>query len=289
VAEALGHKMGQIIGDMFEAAMKELLVPLAERYGVYLDFSHPRPARAKRTRVVWQDREGNKHLLDYVFERGGSETTIGSPAAFVETAWRRYTKHAKNKVQEIDAAVTPLAEAYGSFRPFLGAVLGGDFTENSLTQLRSRGFSVLYISYPQVVSAFREVGIDMSYNEETTDAEFSAKIRDLRALGDEQLTIVKSKLLLEQPAAAAFVGQLEESLGRSAVRVQVTALHGDTVELASVADAIAYITEYPTGGGTASPATRFEVTAHFSNGDTIVGSFGNQPDALAFLRGLGPA
>jgi hypothetical protein len=59
--------------------------------------------------VTWQDGYGNKHDLDYVLERGGDEERLGVPAAFIESAWRRYTKHSKNKVQEIEAAVMPVA------------------------------------------------------------------------------------------------------------------------------------------------------------------------------------
>ena len=44
---------------------------------------------------------GNVHDLDYVFEQGGTEATIGQPKAFIEIAWRRYTKHSRNKAQEI--------------------------------------------------------------------------------------------------------------------------------------------------------------------------------------------
>ena len=50
-------------------------------------------------------------LRDYVLERGGTDTVRGLPAAFIETAWRRYTKHSRNKAQEIQGAVLALAHA----------------------------------------------------------------------------------------------------------------------------------------------------------------------------------
>lgn len=53
---------------------------------------------------------GNAHDLDFVLERGGSDDKIGMPAAFIETAWRRYTKHYRNNAQEIQGALEPLAE-----------------------------------------------------------------------------------------------------------------------------------------------------------------------------------
>ena len=77
------------------------------------------------------DSKGNTHILDYVMEEGGSEAVQGRPRAFIEIAWRRYTKHSKNKAQEIQGAITPLAETYQDSHPFLGAVLAGEFTEPS--------------------------------------------------------------------------------------------------------------------------------------------------------------
>ncbi|PYU96302.1 MAG: hypothetical protein DMG25_02190, partial [Acidobacteria bacterium] len=63
------------------------------------------------------------HDLDYVLERGGTEDTLGVPIAFIESAWRRYTKHSKNKAQEIEAAVMPIALTFARHQPFCGAVV----------------------------------------------------------------------------------------------------------------------------------------------------------------------
>lgn len=77
-----------------------------------------------KRKVAWIDGQGNTHDLDYVFELGGSDEQIGSPRAFIEAAWRRYTKHSRNKAQEIQGAILPLAERFHDCHPFLGAVLG---------------------------------------------------------------------------------------------------------------------------------------------------------------------
>jgi len=78
---------------------------------------------------------------------------MGTPAAFIEVAWRRYTKHSRNKAQEIQGAILPLAEKFRWSNPFLGAVLAGVFTDGSLEQLRSLGFHVLYFPYETLVTA----------------------------------------------------------------------------------------------------------------------------------------
>ena len=78
-----------------------LLKTIADKHGLYLDHKHLRPARGKKRKVCWEDDKGNCHDLDYVLEYGGSEDQIGTPKAFIETAWRRYTKHSRNKAQEM--------------------------------------------------------------------------------------------------------------------------------------------------------------------------------------------
>lgn len=144
VAQSPAHRLGQFVGDQLELTLREPLQAMAKEYGLYLDYKHPRRARAGRRKVVWKDLYGNTHDLDYVLEEGGSEDKIGEPLAFIETAWRRYTKHSRNKVQEIQGAIAPLAETYPRRQPFLGAVLAGDFTEGSLKQLQSHRFHLAH-------------------------------------------------------------------------------------------------------------------------------------------------
>lgn len=73
MAESLAHRWGQIIGDVFEMFVREILVDVANRHDLYLDFKRPRKARQGRHKVTWPDGLGNKHDLDYVMERGGTE------------------------------------------------------------------------------------------------------------------------------------------------------------------------------------------------------------------------
>ena len=121
----------------------------------YLDFEGPRKARGGRSKVTWQDGYGNKHDLDYVLERGGTEETRGVPVAFIESAWRRYTKHSKNKAQEIEAAVMPVALTFSRHQPFCGAVVAGEVTEHALHQLESKGFAVLHVPYESILAGSR--------------------------------------------------------------------------------------------------------------------------------------
>ena len=143
MAESPSHKFGQIIGNLIEALIEPFLSDFAKENHLYLDHQkNPRKSR-KGKKVTWEDPYGNVHDLDYVLERNGTDTITGTPVAFIEVAWRRYTKHSRNKAQEIQGAILPLAERFQWSNPFLGAVLSGVFTEGSLEQLRSLGFQVL--------------------------------------------------------------------------------------------------------------------------------------------------
>jgi hypothetical protein len=143
MAESPAHKLGQLIGLAIERALEEPLHAFGRQHGLYLDKKGPRPGR-NGVKVTWLDKYRNTHDLDFVFERGGSNVVRGQPAAFIEVAWRRYTKHSRNKVQEIQGAITPLRDTYQGLSPFAGVVLAGVFTDGSLQQLRSHGFSILF-------------------------------------------------------------------------------------------------------------------------------------------------
>jgi hypothetical protein len=145
MAKAPGHQLGQIIGVALEAAIGPYLHEIAKEFDLYLDQTGPRPARPG-SKVTWVDSLGNKHDLDYVFERGGTASEIGVPVAFIESAWRRYTKHSRNKAQEIQGAILPLLATHSESKPFAGVVLAGVFTDGSLEQLRSTDFPS-YISH----------------------------------------------------------------------------------------------------------------------------------------------
>lgn len=119
MAESPSHKFGQVIGNLLEELVFPYLKGFAASKSLYLDCQkNDRPARKGR-KVSWEDSYGNTHNLDYVLEQGGSESELGTPVAFIEVAWRRYTKHSRNKAQEIQGAILPLAEKHKWSNPFL--------------------------------------------------------------------------------------------------------------------------------------------------------------------------
>jgi len=269
---------------MLEAALRVTLQSVADEYGLYLDHRHPRPARGGRSRVEWRDDKGNTHDLDFVLEQDGSETTVGRPRALVEIAWRRYTKHSRNKAQEIQGAIVPLAETYRECHPFLGVVLGGVFTDGSITQLRSHGFHTLYFPYESIVAAFAAVSVDAWFDEDTPDSAVQARIEAYESLGPAEKETIPSNLRDRHAREMArFLAALRRSLDRTVRVVYVVPLYGRRQRMATVQDAIDFLHGYRESQSV-SKFVRYEVCVRYTNGDEVRGEFKNKDAAIAFLE-----
>ena len=277
------HKLGQIIGDQLEMAVREPLATFADQVNMYLDYNHPRRARGRKSRVAWKDSKGNTHILDYVLEEGGSEVVQGRPRAFIEVAWRRYTKHSKNKAQEIQGAITPLAETYQYSHPFLGAVLAGEFTEPSLEQFRSHGFNLIYCSYLTMLEAFASEGVDVSSEEDSSDEELQNKVDAFERLSPIQKNRIAKKIQgLHKEQFDIFFGSLKGSVQRRVEYVFVLPLFGGALRFESIQDAVSYISNHDLS--TPSPEfVKYELNVRYSNGDEIRGTFHDKQTAIEFL------
>ncbi len=284
MAESFSHKWGQIIGNLIQEFIRDKLQEIAHEHSLYLDFQKKRKARSSK-KVSWQDRYGNSHDLDYVLERGGTEEIIGLPAAFIETAWRRYTKHSKNKAQEIEGALLPLAETYSHLNPFLGAIVAGVFTSGSLNQLESKGFNILYLPYSSIVQAFSQIGIDADFDESTPETEFQQKIASWNRLSEANIATLKNQILaVEKIRIDRFMNTLIQSLSRRVEWVSVTVLHGLPQPIATIDRAIEYIQTYAENQPSPAPALKYEIDIRYNNGDAIRAIFQNKAEAIKFLR-----
>lgn len=171
------------------------LLRFCEDRQLYLD-RHGIRANARRgKKVTWEDKYGNFHDLDFVIEKDGSEQIRGRPVAFIEAAWRRYTKHSRAKAQEIQGAVLPIAEKHEREAPFLGVVLAGEFTRPSLEQLRSLGFQIVHLPYEDIIKAFQAVGIDARFDEATPSQQFRHCVDLIEALDPTARACIKRAIL----------------------------------------------------------------------------------------------
>ena len=283
MAQSPTHKFGQIIGDLLEEAMKARLEEVAREYGFYLDYKHTRTARGRKKKVAWLDNNCNCHDLDFVFEKDGSDERIGSPKAFIEIAWRRYTKHSRNKVQEIQGAIIPLVARYHDCCPFLGVVLAGEFTEGAIAQLRSIGFRVLHYHYESIVCAFETVGVDARFGEDTPDETVQGKVDDYNRLkSSDRNTLIEALQGIQSSDLDSFCQSIRRTFDRQISCIQVTPLHGDSHELCSVEEAVSFIRSYREEGST-STFVRYELRVTYTNGDKVEGSFRDKDAAVEFL------
>lgn len=284
MANSPTHRFGQIIGDLLEQATVETVRPIAEKHHMYLDFIHPRPARNGNRKIHVEDVLGNFHDLDLVVEEGGSEDIIGRPRAFIEVAWRRYTKHSKNKAQEISSAVLACARKYSDDAPFTGTVLAGEFTDNSLQQLRSQGFVVVHFSLHSIVDAFKKVGINAFWEEDTPDEQIEEQVKKYEKLTNAERETIKHMLFLEEKASfAAFAKILDESLDRRISKVTVTSLWGSLQTFATIEDARNYIESLNLDESGSHGFVRFEIRIEYSNGARTMMEFTSKYDALRKL------
>lgn len=284
MAKSPAHKFGQLIGNLSKELIEPFLEEFANKNGLYLDYQQkPREARSG-SKVTWKDPYGNNHVLDYVLERDGSADNIGTPVAFIEVAWRRYTKHSRNKVQEIQGAVLPIAEKFEWSNPFLGAVLAGVFTESSIEQLRSLGFHVLYFPYETIIEAFSSQGIDVTFDEDTPDEDFGRRVKTIESASDKKMQKVKMKLgNLNNAAIYRFMASLKKRLDRMINRVVVVPLYGRSSEFSSVGEALKFIDHHCIREGDGA-FKKYEVLVSFTNGDKVEGSFVEKEKACEFLK-----
>lgn len=278
------HKFGQIIGDVLEDAIKTLLQDFSDEYGFYLDKKGKRSCRSGN-KVTWIDLNGNKHDLDFVIEKNGSDTKIGTPLAFIETAWRRYTKHSRNKAQEIQGAILPLYETYKNYSPFTGTILAGVFTAGALNQLKSLGFSVLYFAYETILKAFSSVGIDASFAENTPNSEVSKKIKEWEKMSNKSKKEVITILLeSNKEEVKKFMESLERWINRQIDSIRIFSLHGLEVKYKGLKEAIEYIENYSESKSDRFPILKYEIEILYTNGSKIDGTFVNKDGAINFLK-----
>jgi len=280
-----GHKLGQLIGNFFETLFVDDLIHLSNKHGCYCDHRGLRPRVRKNSRkVTWTDKYGNKHDLDYVIEKGGSRDKRGIPVAFIELAWRRYTKHSRNKTGELEGSLLPLRETYRSCG-FLGAILAGEYTEGGKRQLTSHNINVLHIPFRVLAGSFQKHGVALDYPEKASDDRKRSIIRQWRGLSEELSDQVESHLKAAiKKEYAVFKNALEKSLQRSIEAVVILPLYGSELVFTSVHEAIRALTNLRGEQPASHKFVKYEIQIRFGNGDRVEGTFHSKDKAMEFLK-----
>ena len=285
MATSPSHRFGQIIGDLLEEIMTPELEKFCSEHRLYLDKKGKRGEARKGKKVSWVDKFGNTHDLDFVIEKGGTKDVRGRPLAFIEAAWRRYTKHSRNKAQEIQGALLPIAEKHDWDKPFLGVVLAGVFTDGSVHQMKSSGFEVMLFPYNTITDAFKSVDVDATFDEGTADADFKTAIGKIEALNPSARKMLKNNLIkANKQLLDNFLEQLENTLGRHIETIILLPLHGMQNEFNNVEAAINFIKNYDQVKGNDGEFRKYEVIVCYSNKDKIDASFSEKSKAIEFLE-----
>jgi hypothetical protein len=285
-----GHKLGQMVGDFFQRFVDTILAARLERLAteqnLYLDRQGLRPAvRGNLKKVCWKDNQGNNHDLDFVLERGASAEKQGRPVAFIEAAWRRYTKQTRNKVNEIEGALLPLRESHRTCR-FCGVIAAGKWSQPGLEQFRSHGIEVLHISYEDLIAAFQIKGVNLDYAEKATPAVKRDLVKALERLSAQDMTEIA--VALEEAVAEDlknFLITLEASVTTEITQILIGGLFGRRTEASTINEAIDWIERFDVSEMSSLRFENFEVLLRFKDGREIVGrSFPNKQAAIAFLE-----
>lgn len=292
MAKSPSHALGQIIGYAMEQAFFTMLQPIAAEFDLFLDRQGPREAREKKKKVTWVDENGNKHDLDFVLERSGTESTLGKPVAFIESAWRRYTKHSVNKAAEISQALVPLRRTHHVHRPFLGALVAGEWTEGGIKQMESQGVAVLYLPRQMLIDAFSSANIDLDFDEGTKLEHLALQVEKWSKLDNA----AKNGVLIDLQTRAArifatFSERLRQHLSRTVEEVQILHLRGNALTADSVPEALEILSGIDSAETSTVDLTvhRFEIAIRYSNDDQVQATFSSIQDAIIWLEAHAPA
>lgn len=143
------------------------------------------------------------------------------------------------------------------------------FTEGSLTQLQSLGFTVLYFPYESLVAAFKSEGIDIAFDEGTPDSLFRRTTAKIEKTRPKTIARIREHLIASnQGAINAFFDALNRRLGRHITRVVVVPLYGRVNEFATVEDALTFLDGHMIHEGSGQ-FRKYEIRVDFSNGDKV--------------------
>lgn len=284
MAQSPSHRFGQYLGNVLEEVTVPELEAFCHANGLYLDKHGARPGVRNGKKATWTDDYGNSHDLDFVIEVDGTLETQGRPLAFIECAWRRYTKHSRNKAQEIQGAILPLVEKHYKDVPFKGAILAGEFTLGSLNQLESLGFEILYITYDDYCRSFERHGVDISFDEKTTDASFDDRLAQIAHLGVAfQRSVVSDIRESNRQQIDDFISKISGKLTRTVSLISIIPLFGSEHEFTQISEALDFLTksqDFQVNG----PFRHIEILCKYSNGDRVDGTFQSPEEAARFLR-----
>lgn len=212
-----GHRLGQLIGDWFEEFfVLPLMTKVSKELNLFVDHRFvERPIRGHK--IIWQDLDGNQVDYDFVLELHGTPSQLGIPVAFIETFWRRGSRHSKDKARDDSGKLMPMRITYPTAR-FLGIVSAGDFTRPARELVRSREINLFYVPKQKIIKAFAEHQLIMDYPDKADEQQKQQIASEFEAnFSTEKKEAVANSLI-------KLIGQATVESYIAGVRSQLSAL-----------------------------------------------------------------
>jgi len=142
----------------------------------------------------------------------------------------------------------------------------------------------LFFPYRSIADAFRAVGVDAEFAEDTPEKEFRKKISRWNALSKKGKRSVAETLVWKHRGDIAdFFRALDKTVTRRIERVVVIPLHGRETEYSSVVEAIAFLSSYESVS-VQGRAYKYEIQIRYNSGDKITAEFTEKLAAVDFLE-----
>jgi hypothetical protein len=149
--------------------------------------------------------------------------------------------------------------------------------------MESSGFKVALFSYKSIVNAFNGIGIDVHFDENTSDAVFKqvvAKIENLKT--DKRKKLKDSLISFNTKLLSKFFTQLKITLDRQIDELILIPLYGNSYSFSTIDELNKFIDNYIVDK-TYLKFNSYRIIVIYSNEDKIEASFHDKDDLAKFL------
>lgn len=276
-----------MIGDWWEEYVAlPLLESVAKRLDLYLDCRF-KERSCRGEKILWKDIDGNDVDYDFVLELGGSADKQGIPVAFVETFWRRGSRHSKDKARDDSGKLLPMRNTYPTAR-FVSILALGDFTAPAKQYVSSRDIKLFYIPKAKAVEAFKKNNLIIDYPDKMVEPEKLKLVEKFEKDFTEKAKSAVEKALKESVGLSSFKAYQDDfnaalSALPQEIRI-VRSLHSVPVVFTNIRDAAEFL-KTPTFGDDVD-STTYHYYVQYSDGSDFDRELGTIEEVRALNEQL---
>ena len=137
-----------------------------------------------------------------------------------------------------------------------------------------------------IIKAFAGISVVAKFDEDTSDEELKNRVEKIQELSKARRnTVVNNLISLNQKQVDSFLYTLEKHVTRHVDWVRILPLYGNSVEYASVEEAISFVQDYHEAEQNV-PLIKYEIEVRYSNGDRVSGQFHEKQAAMSYFNRL---